>query len=63
MAIPCPTRRHAATIGVVSALLFTTFAPAGAAPSDDPTARLQKAPVAPKIARQGLTGVNCVNRA
>jgi subtilisin family serine protease len=46
MAIPCPTRRHAATIGVVSALMFTAFAPAGAATDDNPTARLQKAPVA-----------------
>ncbi|MET0446841.1 MAG: hypothetical protein ABW004_00490, partial [Aeromicrobium sp.] len=46
MAIPCPTRRHAATFGVVSALLFATFAPAGAAPTSEPTPSLQKAPVA-----------------
>jgi subtilisin family serine protease len=48
MAIPCPTRRHAATIGIVSALMFATFAPAGAAPTDEPAAPLQQAPVAPK---------------
>jgi hypothetical protein len=46
MAIPCPSRRHAATVGIVSALMFTTFAPAGAASTDQPTAELQKAPTA-----------------